>query len=72
MAYDLFSLLSPANANPIAFELQSLWPLLLENDAKPERNAWAFGHALVEYWSLNLTVQQLRERFESYLKQSST
>jgi predicted GTPase len=67
MAYDLFSLLSTDNANPRNFDLLSLWSLLLQNQAQPERNAWAFGHALVEYWTQNLTVEQLRQRFEYYL-----
>lgn len=64
MGYELFSLLNP---NALNFELLSLWPLLLENTAAPDRNAWAFGHALVEYWTQNLTIEQLRERFEYYL-----
>jgi uncharacterized protein len=67
MAYELFSLLNTANPNPLNFELRSLWPLLLENSTSPDRNAWAFGHALVEYWTQNLTVEQLRARFEYYL-----
>ncbi|MBC1218987.1 GTPase family protein [Nostoc sp. UCD121] len=67
MAYELFSLLNTANSNPLNFELLSLWPLLLENSTSPDRNAWAFGHTLVEYWTQNLTVEQLRERFEYYL-----
>ncbi|MHC0062867.1 GTPase family protein [Nostoc sp. UIC 10890] len=67
MGYELFSLLNTGNPNPLNFELLSLWPLLLENSASPDRNAWAFGHALVEYWTQNLTVEQLRERFEYYL-----
>ncbi|HYX12922.1 MAG TPA: GTPase family protein [Nostoc sp.] len=67
MGYELFLLLNTANPNPLNFELLSLWPLLLENSASPDRNAWAFGHALVEYWTQNLTVEQLRERFEYYL-----
>jgi len=67
MGYELFSLLNTANSNPLNFELLSLWPLLLENSASPDRNAWAFGHALVEYWTQNLTVEKLRERFEYYL-----
>jgi uncharacterized protein len=67
MAYDLFSLLSTDNANSRNFDLLSLWSLLLDNKAEPERNAWAFGHALVEYWTQNLTVEQLRQRFEYYL-----
>ncbi|MDZ8263011.1 GTPase family protein [Nostoc sp. ChiQUE01b] len=64
MGYELFSLLNP---NSLNFELLSLWPLLLENSAAPDRNAWAFGHALVEYWTQNLTVKQLGQRFEYYL-----
>ncbi|MBD2246055.1 GTPase family protein [Nostoc sp. FACHB-888] len=67
MGYELFSLLNTGNLNPLNFELLSLWPLLRENSASPDRNAWAFGHALVEYWTQNLTVEQLRERFEYYL-----
>jgi predicted GTPase len=67
MAYDLFSLLSTDNANSRNFDLLSLWSLLLENKAEPQRNAWAFGHALVEYWTQNLTAEQLRQRFEYYL-----
>ncbi|AFY75987.1 putative GTPase [Pleurocapsa sp. PCC 7327] len=70
MAYELFSLLNPSE-NPLNFDLRSLWSLLLETPASPDRNAWAFGHALVEYWTQNLTVEQLRERFEHYLKQVS-
>ena len=72
MAYDLFSLLSAGDSNIRNFDLLSLWPLLLENPASPDRNAWAFGHALVEYWSQNLTVDQLRERFEHYLSSRET
>jgi len=68
MAYDLFSLLNAGESDIRKFDLLSLWPLLLENPATPDRNAWAFGHALVEYWTQNLTVEQLRERFEFYLK----
>ncbi|MGH1394867.1 MAG: GTPase [Trichormus sp.] len=67
MAYDLFSLLQTEDANPLKFELLSLWPLLLENSTTPDRNAWAFGHALVEYWTQNLTIEQLRQRFDHYL-----
>jgi predicted GTPase len=67
MAYELFSLFN-ADANPLKFDLQSLWSLLLENSASPDRDAWAFGHALVEYWTQNLTVEQLRQRYEYYLQ----
>ncbi|MBD2344846.1 GTPase family protein [Anabaena subtropica] len=69
MAYDLFSLLKTEDSNTLNFDLLSLWPLLLENPATPDRNAWAFGHALIEYWTQNLTVEQLRQRFDYYLQQ---
>ncbi|BAY17117.1 small GTP-binding protein domain-containing protein [Anabaenopsis circularis NIES-21] len=69
IAYELFSLLKTDDANKINFDLMALWPLLLENSATPDRNAWAFGHALVEYWTQNLAVEQLRQRFEYYLQQ---
>jgi predicted GTPase len=69
MAYELFSLLKPANGRN--FDLLSLWSLLLENSSSPERNAWAFGHALVEYWTEDLSVEELRQRFENYLQQAS-
>ncbi|NHC35082.1 GTPase family protein [Scytonema millei] len=68
MAYELFSLLNP-DKNPRNFDLLALWSLLLENSASPENNAWAFGHALVEYWTQSLTIEQLRQRYEGYLKQ---
>ncbi|MEA5517118.1 GTPase family protein [Nodularia sp. UHCC 0506] len=68
MAYDLFSLLHTGKVNPLNFDLLSLWPLLLENSAAPDRNAWAFGHALVEYWTQDMNVEKLRERFNYYLK----
>jgi uncharacterized protein len=70
MAYDLFSLLSVENPQSRNFDLLVLWPLLLENPATPDRNAWAFGHALVEYWTQNLTLEQIRERVAFYLKQN--
>ncbi|AFY48201.1 putative GTPase [Nostoc sp. PCC 7524] len=69
MAYDLFSLLRTEDSNPLKFDLLSLWPLLVENPTTPDRNAWAFGHALVEYWTQNLTIEQLRQRFDYYLQQ---
>jgi uncharacterized protein len=66
MAYELFSLLN-VDANPLKFDILALWSLLLENSASPDRNASAFGHALVEYWTQNLTPEQLRSRFDAYL-----
>ncbi|WP_413163497.1 GTPase family protein [Capilliphycus salinus ALCB114379] len=70
MGYDLFSVLNPGESNNRRnFDLLTLWPLLLENPGSPEQNAWAFGHGLVEYWTKDLTIEQLRERFEYYFQQ---
>lgn len=69
MAYDLYTLLSESTTKLPSFDLLALWPLLLDNAAAPDRNAWAFGHALVEYWSQGLSIAQVRSRFEAYLAQ---
>ena len=70
MAYDLFSLLS-RDSETRTFDLLTLWPLLLDNPSTPDRNAWAFGHALVEYWTRGLSVKQLQQRFNDYLDQQT-
>jgi predicted GTPase len=66
MAYELFNLLNPDLPHSPTFDLLSLWPLLLDNASSPDRNATAFGHALVEYWSQNLTPEHLQNRFAFY------
>ncbi|NJR67366.1 MAG: GTPase [Synechococcales cyanobacterium CRU_2_2] len=73
MAYDLFTLLKP-DASPFSFDLPKLWPLLLHDSASTDdrsrtitRDAWAFGHGLVEFWIEDLSTEQLRQRFEHYL-----
>ncbi|NRB06244.1 MAG: 50S ribosome-binding GTPase [Richelia sp.] len=67
MAYDLFSLLNTED-DSITFDLLSLWKLLIKNSASSDRGAWSFGHALVEYWTQNLTKDQLNQRYEYYLQ----
>jgi predicted GTPase len=67
MAYDLYTLLNPNSISN--FDLRSIWSLLLENNSVGNNNAWAFGHALVEYWTKNLTSEQLRDRYNFYLLQ---
>lgn len=69
MAYDLYSLLQD-DADASNFDLRSLWSLLLENN-EAGNNAWAFGHALVEYWTKNLNSEQLRSRYQFYLNQTT-
>ncbi len=69
MAYELHSLLNNSRTKLIDFDLLSLWSLLLNNSAAPNKNAYAFGHALVEYWTQSLTVQQLQIQFDRYLQE---
>ena len=66
MAYDLYTLLNP-DGNWSNFDLRSIWALLLENNGEGSNNAWAFGHALVEYWTKDLNSEQLREKYQFYL-----
>jgi small GTP-binding protein len=66
LAYDLFNLLAAEDQVLANFDLLTLWPLLLDNPVAPDRNAWAFGHALLEYWTQGLTVDQLSVRFRHY------
>jgi uncharacterized protein len=68
MAYDLYTLINPESSIS-NFDLRSIWSLLLENNSVGNNNAWAFGHALVEYWSKNLNSEQLRDRYDFYLQQ---
>ncbi|MCY7323694.1 MAG: 50S ribosome-binding GTPase [Phormidesmis sp. CAN_BIN36] len=72
LAYDLFNLLTADQLNPPSFDFRAIWGLLIENSASPDHNAWAFGHALTEYWTQSLTPEQLRSRFEFYLTASPT
>ena len=69
MAYDLFLLLNSGESDSMNFDLLVLWPLLLENHNPSEKNPWAFGHALVEYWTQKLTIEQMQQRFQFYLNQ---
>ncbi|AFY99807.1 GTPase family protein [Calothrix sp. PCC 6303] len=67
MAYELFNLLNDGSQS---FDLLSLWTLLLDSSSESDTNSWAFGHALVEYWTNGLTNEQLHERFNYYLQQA--
>ncbi len=68
IAYDLFSLLTKDN-DIRKFDLLSLWSVLLDNPSPPERNAWAFGHAVTEYWVEKLSTEQLQKRFKEYFEE---
>ena len=67
MSYDLFQLLHTVQEDgrkTREFDLLSLWPFLLENSGTPQQGAWSLGYSLIEYWTQDLTIEQLGERFE--------
>ncbi|MBD3880954.1 50S ribosome-binding GTPase [Phormidium tenue FACHB-886] len=67
MTYDLYLLLQSEGDR--RFDLLALWPLLTENaTADVTHDAWALGHALVEYWTQDLSIDQVRQRVEFYLQ----
>ncbi|MGD1921502.1 MAG: GTPase, partial [Pleurocapsa sp.] len=66
MAYDLYMLLND-DASLSGFDLRSLWSLLLDNNQQGRKKARAFGNALVEYWTKDLSLAQLQEKYQSYL-----
>jgi predicted GTPase len=74
MAYDLFSLFSVENPNSPVFDLLALWPLLLEQSISPEeplqtsKTAKALGYALIEYWTQQLNIKQLKDQYTAYLQ----
>jgi small GTP-binding protein len=64
MAYDLYQLLQPTA--PLDFK--ALWSVLSDSSSTPDRVAWAFGHALTEYWTQNLSIENLEIRYRHYLE----
>ena len=80
MAYELFSLFSEGGVRSASFDLLALWPLLLRNEGRssfgetaitPDKTAWAFGHALVEYWTQDVSADRLADRVDFYLAEKS-
>jgi uncharacterized protein len=69
MAYELHGLLKRDRTSTSDFDLLSLWPLLLDSTATPDRNAAAFGRALLEYWTQSLSIEQFKANFDRYLQQ---
>jgi predicted GTPase len=68
LSYELAELLQPDPMTFLTRDLLKLWPLLLRhNDIPADRNAWAWGHALVEYWTQDLTRKELATQFDRYL-----
>ncbi|RZM78737.1 GTPase family protein [Leptolyngbya iicbica] len=71
LTYELAGLLNESSTLFRPGEILKLWPLLLQgSDRPPTHNAWAWGQALVEYWTQDLTSDGLKTRFEHYLDQA--
>ncbi|MFK8181854.1 MAG: GTPase family protein [Phormidesmis sp.] len=74
MAYELFTLMSDhtgwSATSKAGFDLLALWPFLLRNtEQAADKQAWALGQALVEYWTQTVTVTQIEARIDHYLAQ---
>jgi uncharacterized protein len=81
MAFELYSLLSPS-ASPLKFEFLTFWPLITASSTSVSQEAWALGHALVEYWSRSsiekdrdsyaprVRSAELFNRYQFYLQQA--
>ncbi len=72
LAYDLFGLLQPAAtlegqpSKSRSIDWLALWPLILDNSASPDQEAWALGHALVECWTQPGQSANLGDRVKFY------
>lgn len=70
LTYELAGLLNEQGNLFRPGEILKLWPILLENsDRSPSQNAWAWGQALIEYWTKDLSASALKSRFGYYLDQ---
>jgi uncharacterized protein len=63
LAYDLYNLIQPG----MPFDLAAIWPLLIDQRERPDRNARTFGYVLIEYWVKSLTPDQLLTNFQQSL-----
>ncbi len=64
LAYDLYHLLQPS----VSFNFAAIWPLLINQNERPDQNARAFGYALIEYWAQALPPEDLLARFQQALE----
>jgi uncharacterized protein len=80
IAYELFALLSETSgwqaAGAAGFDLLALWPLLMKKSDSvgtlghhsAEKQAWAWGQALMEYWTQSIELGQVESRIAFYLE----
>ena len=72
LTYELASLLNEQGTLFRPGEILKLWPVLLQTgDRAPAQNAWAWGQALIEYWTQDLSTNALKLRVEYYLDQQA-
>lgn len=70
LTYELAGLLQEQGSLFRPGEILALWPLILDTrERSPAQNAWAWGQALIEYWTKDLSVSALKSRFKHYLDQ---
>jgi uncharacterized protein len=60
LAYDLYNLIQPEPP----FDLAAIWPLLIDQHDRPDRNARHFGYVLIEYWVNALPPTDLLNNFQ--------
>ncbi len=63
LAYDLYNLIQPGRP----FDLVGIWPLLIDQRDRPDRNARTFGCVLIESWVKTLPADQLLINFHQSL-----
>ncbi|MEL7086380.1 MAG: GTPase [Cyanobacteria bacterium J06597_1] len=68
MAYELFGILGDRESASV--NLVELWPLIVKNSATPDRDAWAFGHAVAEHWQQEGSSELLNQRYETFLQRA--
>lgn len=72
LTYELAGLLNEQGQLFRPGEMLKLWPTLLQTrDRPPAQSAWAWGQALIEYWTKDLSTNGLKTRFEYYLGQQA-
>ncbi|MGF1457707.1 MAG: GTPase family protein [Leptolyngbyaceae cyanobacterium] len=70
LTYELAGLLHERDSLFRPGEILQLWPILLQGgDHPPAQTAWAWGQALVEYWTKHLSLEGLKTRYADYLNQ---
>ncbi|ELS00158.1 GTPase family protein [Gloeocapsa sp. PCC 73106] len=65
LSYELYQLLKEPGGKEL--ELLTLWPLLSDHSASPQKSAWALGRALIEYWSTDCSREDLKTKYQGYL-----